>query len=150
MGDSVYTTNINGFEMYKVIIACLILLSFAASAEMKPKAYEFGDCVGHETICEDEFNEIIFLSVFDDNSITTQIQFNHPHILAISEGIMKIEGNKFYSTHSIINNLGYQFTFQIMGDKEATEAETVIIRLEDEQLASIELTAVNSSKHGNP
>ena len=63
---------------------------------------------------------------------------------------MKVEGNKFYSTHSIINNLGYQFTFQIMGDKEAAEAETVIIRLEDEQLASIELTAVNSSKHGKP
>ena len=48
-GGSVFGSDIKGFEMYSVIVACLILLISAASAEMKPKACQFGDCVGHET-----------------------------------------------------------------------------------------------------
>ena len=97
--------------------------------------------MGHETICDDEFNEVIILSVDDGGAIATDIQFNHPHIVEISAGKMTLDGDGFNSAHSIINNLGHEFTFEITGNAEVV-AEAVIIHLGEEQLASIKLVSV--------
>ena len=55
------------------------------------------------------------------------------------------DGNGFNSSHSIINNLGYEFTFEVTGNAEAAVAEAVIIHLGEEHLASIKLVSVVSS-----
>ena len=48
----------------------------------------------------------------------------------------------FNSAHSIINNLGYEFTFEIIGNTEGVVAEAVIIHLGKEHLASIKLIPI--------
>ena len=50
-------------------------------------------------------NEVVILTVDNDGAIATDIQFNHPHIVEVSD---TIDGSGFNS--SIINNLGYEFT----------------------------------------
>lgn len=102
--------------------------------------------MGHETICDEEFNEVITLDVQDDGALATSMQFDHPRIVEISPGQMTLDGNGFNSVHSIINNLGYKCTFEITGNAEAALAEAVIIHLGEEQLASIKLTAINPDK----
>ena len=98
--------------------------------------------MGHETICGDEFNEIIILSVADDGGIVTDIHFDHPHIVEISSGKMTIDESGFHLAHSIINNLGYEFKFEIIGNAEAAFAKVVIIHLGEEHLASIKLVSI--------
>ena len=128
--------------MYKVIAALLPLFASISPAEAQSRSYQFGECMGHETICGDEFNEIIILSVEDDGGIVTDIQFDHPHIVEISAGKMTIDESRFHSAHAIINNLGYEFTFEIIGNAEAAFAEAVIIHLGEEHLASIKLVSI--------
>ena len=63
---------------------------------------------------------------------------------------MTLDGNGFNSAHSIINNLGHEFTFEITGNAVTAAAEAVIIHLGEEQLASIKLTAINTDKVEGP
>ena len=136
--------------MYRVIA---VLFLFFASPSLADSilqsrqlgSYQFGECLGHETICDDEFNEVIILSVDDGGAIATDIQFNHPHIVEISAGKVMFDGSGFNSAHSIINNLEYEFTFEITGNAEAAVAEAVIIHLGEQHLASIKLVSVVSS-----
>ena len=132
--------------MYRVIAVLCLLFASPWLAKAQPKSYQFGECLGHETICDDEFNEVIILSVDDDGAIATDLQFNHPHIVAISAGKMTIDGGGFNSAHSITNNLGHEFTFEITGNAEDAVAEAAIVHLGEEQLASIKLTAINPDK----
>ena len=133
--------------MYRVIA---VLFLFFASPSLADSilqsrqlgSYQFGECLGDETICDDEFNEVIILSIDEFGAISTDIQFNHPHIVEISAGKVMFDGSGFNSAHSIINNLGYEFTFEITGNTEAAVAEAVIIHLGEEQLASIKLVSV--------
>ena len=85
--------------------------------------------MGPETICDDEFNEFIILNVKDDGAIATYIQFNHPHVVEVSAGKMTVKGSGFNSPHSITNNLGHEFIFEIAGNSETAVAEVVIIHL---------------------
>ena len=131
--------------MYRVIAVLFLFFASPCLADAKLKSYQFGECLGHETICDDEFNEVIILSVDDGGAIATDIQFNHPHIVEISAGKVMFDGSGFNSAHSIINNLGYEFTFEITGNAQAAVAEAVIIHLGEEHLASIKLVSVVSS-----
>ena len=115
--------------MYRVIVVLFIFFASPCLADARLKSYQFGECLGHETICNDEFNEVIILSVDDGGAIATDIQFNHPHIIQISSGKVTPDSNGFNSAHSIINNLGYEFTFEITWNAEAAVAEAVIIHL---------------------
>ena len=128
--------------MYRLIAVLFLFFVSPSLADAILKSYQFGECFGHETICDDEFNEVIILSVNDGGAIATDIQFNHPHIVEISAGKMTLDGDGFYSAHSIINNLGHEFTFEITGNAVSVEAEAVIIHLGEEQLASIKLVSV--------
>ena len=128
--------------MCRVVAVILMLFASPCLANTQPKSYHFGECLGHETICDDEFNEIVKLTVDNDGTISTDIQFNHPHIVEVSAGKVTIDGSGFNSAHSIINNLGYEFTFEITGNTERLVAETVIIHLGEEHLASITLIPV--------
>lgn len=132
--------------MYKVVAVLFLFIASPSLADAILKSYQFGECLGHETICDDEFNEIIILSVDDNGAFATDIQFSHPHIVEISQGKMTFDGSGFNSSHSIINNLGYQFTFQINGNADSVVAEKVIINLGEEELASIKLTAIGAAK----
>ena len=69
--------------MYKVIAVLFLFFASPCLADEKLKSYQFGECLGHETICDDEFNEVIILSVDDGDAIATDIQFKHPHIVEI-------------------------------------------------------------------
>ena len=128
--------------MCRVVAVFLMLFASPCLANTQPKSYHFGECLGHETICDDEFNEIVKLTVDNDSTISTDIQFNHPHIVEVSVGKVTIDGSGFNSAHSIINNLGYEFTFEITGNTERLVAEAVIIHLGEEHLASITLIPV--------
>ena len=128
--------------MHRVIAVLFLLFASPSSADALLKSYQFGECLGHETICDDEFNEVIILSVDDGGAIATDIQFNHPHIVEISAGKMTLDGDGFNSAHSIINNLGHEFTFEITGNTERLVAEAVIIHLGEAHLASITLIPV--------
>ena len=128
--------------MRRVMAFLIPLLCSITLAEAQSKSYEFGECLGHEIICDDEFNEVIILRVEDGGGISTDIQFTHPHIVEISEGKMTIDESGFNSAHSIINNLGYEFTFEITGSAEGAFAEAVIIHLGEEHLASIKLVSI--------
>ena len=128
--------------MYRLIAVFTIFCTSISLAEVRSQSYEFGECLGHETICDDEFNEVIILSVEDSGAIATDIRFNHPHIVKISEGKMTLDGSGFNSAHSIINNLGNEFTFEIIGNAEIAVAQAVIIYLGEEELASIKLRAI--------
>ena len=55
---------------------------------------------------------------------------------------MTIDESGFHSAHAIINNLGYEFTFEIIGNAEAAFVEAVIIHLGEEHLASIKLVSI--------
>ena len=129
--------------MYRLIAVLFLFFSLPCLADARLKSYKFGECLGHETICDDKFNEVIILSVDDGGAIATNIQFNHPHVVEISAGKVMIDGSGFNSAHSIINNLGYEFTFVITGNTDAAVAEAVIIYLGEEHLASINLVLVN-------
>ena len=128
--------------MCRVVAVFLMLFASPCLANTQPKSYHFGECLGHETICDDDFNEIVKLTVDNDGTISTDIQFNHPHIVEVSVGKVTIDGSGFNSAHSIINNLGYEFTFEITGNTERLVAEAVIIHLGEEHLASITLIPV--------
>jgi len=128
--------------MYKVIAVLFLFFSAPCLADARLKSYQFGECLGNETICDDEFNEVIILSVDDGGAIATNIKFNHPHIVEISAGKVILDDSGFNSTHSIINNLGYEFTFMITGNADAVLAEEVFIHLGEEHLASIKLVLV--------
>ena len=128
--------------MYRVVAVFLMLFASPCLANTQPKPYHFGECLGNETICDDEFNEIVMLTVDKDGTISTDIQFNHPHIVEVSVGKVTIDGSGFNSAHSIINNLGYEFTFEITGNTERLVAQAVIIHLGEEHLASIKLIPV--------
>ena len=136
--------------MYRLIAVLFLFFVSPSLADAILKSYQFGECLGHETICDDEFNEVIILSVNDGGAIATDIQFNHPHIVEISADKMTLDGDGFYSAHSIINNLGHEFTFEITGNAVSAVAEAVIIHLGQEQLASIKLTAINLDKAEGP
>ena len=60
--------------MYRVIAVLCLLFASPWLAKAQPKSYQFGECLGHETICDDEFNEVIILSVDDDGAIATDLQ----------------------------------------------------------------------------
>ena len=128
--------------MCRVVAVILMLFASPCLANTQPKSYHFGECLGHETICDDEFNEIVKLTVDNDGTISTDIQFNHPHIVEASVGKVTIDDSGYNSAHSIINNLGYEFTFEITGNTELLVAEAVIIHLGEEHLASITLIPV--------
>ena len=128
--------------MYRVIAIFFLFFASPCLADARLKSYQFGDCLGHKTICYHEFNEVIILSVDEDGAIATDIQFNHPHIVEISAGKVMLDGSGFNSAHSIINNLGYEFTFEITGSAEAAVAKAVIIHLGEEHLASIKLVSI--------
>ena len=130
------------FVTHRVIAVLFLFFASPCLADAILKSYQFGECLGHETICDDEFNEVIIFSVDNSGAIATDIQFNHPHIIQISAGKVMLDGKGFNSAHSIINNLGYEFTFEITGNAEASVAEAVIIHLGEEHLASIKLVSV--------
>ena len=56
--------------MYRWIAVFALFCTSISLAEVKSQFYKFGDCVGHETICEDEFNEVIILSIDDSGMFT--------------------------------------------------------------------------------
>ena len=133
--------------MYRVIAVLFLFFALPSLADSILKSrqfgsYQFGECLGHETICNDEFNEVIILSLNDGGGISTDIQFKHPHIVEISAGKMTLYGDNFNSAHSIINNLGHEFIFEITGNAVTATPEAVIIHLGEEHLASIKLVSV--------
>ena len=130
--------------MYRWIAVFTLFCTSISLAEVKSQFYKFGDCVGQDTICDDEFNEVIIISIDDSGAIATDIRFDHPHVVETSEGKMTLNGRSFNSAHLIINNLGYEFTFVIIGNAESAVAEEVIIHLGEEELASIKLREINS------
>ena len=87
------------------------------------------------------------LSVENGGAIATEIRVDHPQIVEISAGKMTFDGTGFNSAHSIINNLGYEFIFEINGNAESAVAEAVIINLGEEQLASIKLASITQKMH---
>ena len=128
--------------MYRLIAVLFLFFASPCLADARLKSYQFGKCWGHETICDDEFNEVIILSVDDGGAIATDIQFNHPHIIEISAGELTLIGDGFNSAHKITNNLGHEFTFEITGNAVTAVVEAVIIHLGEEHLASIKLVSI--------
>ena len=59
--------------MYRVIAVLFLFFASPSLADAILKWYQFGECLGHETICDDEFNEVIILSVDDGGAIATDI-----------------------------------------------------------------------------
>ncbi len=133
--------------MYRVIAVCILFFACPVLAEVQLKSYQFDECLGHGTICDDEFNEVIMLSVETGGAIATEIWVDHPHIVEISAGKMTFDGTGFNSAHSIISNLGYEFIFEINGNAESAVAEAVIICLGEEHLASIKLASITQKMH---
>ena len=127
--------------MYRVMAVIFMLSATTAEAGDQLKYFRFGDCSGHETICDDAFNERIVLRLTDDGSISADIEFDHPHIVQISESEIRIEGDHFTSAHLITNNLGHGFMFEISGRVESALAEVVVIHLSEEHLATISLVS---------
>ena len=132
--------------MYRILAVLLLLFALPCLAKAQTKSYQFGECLGHKTICDDEFNEVITLNIHSDGAIATDIQFKHPHVIHVSVGKVTLDGDSFTSAHAITNNLGHEFRFEITGNAEAAIAEAVIIHLGEEELASIKLTAINHDK----
>ena len=96
-----------------------------------------------QPIPSDSRSPVKIIGIEDGNTILTDIRFDHPHIVEISAGKIKMDENSFNSAHSVINNLGYEFTFEIIGNIKGAFAESVIIHLGDEHLASIKLISIN-------
>ena len=69
--------------MHRVIAVLFLFFASPSLADAILKSYQFEECLGHETICDDEFNEVIILRVDYGGDIATDIQFNHPHIVEI-------------------------------------------------------------------
>ena len=136
--------------MCRIVVVLFLLFVLPSLAKAQTTSYQFGECSGHKTICDDEFNEVITLNIHSDGAIGTHIQFKHPHVVDVSEGKVRIDGSSFTSAHAITNNLGHEFTFEITGNAEAEIAEAVIIHLGGEQLASIKLTKINHYKLEGP
>jgi hypothetical protein len=129
--------------IFRATTIASLLLASVSFADAQVKSYRFGECRGHKTICDDKFNEVISLRVHDDGTVTTDIHFDHPHIVAISASKLALDGSDFNSAHLITNNLGHEFTFEIRGNSKDLAAEEVIIHLGKEHLASIKLVASN-------
>ena len=127
--------------MYREMAILFMLCATMAQADDQPNYFKFGDCNGHQTICGDTFNERIVLRRADDGGISTSIEFNHPHVVHISEGQTKINGDHFTSAHLITNNLGHVFTFEISGRLASAMADQVVIHLGEEHLAEISLVS---------
>ena len=136
-------------KILKVSAVAMMLFVPPALADRHITSYEFDTCLGHETICEDEFNEVIHLIADDSGVIATDIQFNHPHISKISQGRMRRDGDRFISAHNIINNLGYNFTVTIIGRAKTALAEEALISLGEEELASLTLQEITPLTDAN-
>ena len=48
--------------MCRVIAVLLLFFASPILADAMLKSYQFGECLGHETICDNDFNEVIILS----------------------------------------------------------------------------------------
>ena len=120
------------------------LLAFTKTALSQDKQidYVFGDCQGHASICEDDFNEIVRLESKPNNLVTTNFITDHPHIIKVSASQLEINQGVFQSKHEIINNLDHKFTITIQGQLTPLAAEKVVIMLGSEWLADIVLDQV--------
>ena len=104
--------------------------------------FEFGKCIGHVTICDDKFNEKIFIKKKLDGTIVTNLTFEHPHVLEVSEGRVNVNEKLFTSTHIIKNNLNNKFLMKLEGKIDNLSKIKLDIFLDNEKLATINLKKV--------
>ncbi len=104
--------------------------------------FEFGKCIGHITICDDNFNEKIFIKKKLDGTIVTNLIFKHPHVLEVSEGRVDINEKLFTSTHIIKNNLNNKFLMKLEGKIDNLSKIKLDIFLDNEKLATVNLKKV--------
>ena len=128
-----------------LILISLALSPFAFANEKKSSdknatmVFEFGKCLGHITICDDNFNEKIFIKKKLDGTIFSTLTFNHRHILEVSDGKVEIKNKIFSSTHLIKNNLNNKFLMILEGKLDNPSKVNLNIFLDDEKLATINL-----------
>ena len=132
-----------------LFLSLLLLSSFAfaynenSSEKNSSLVFVFGKCLGHITICDDNFNEKIIIKKKFDGTIITNLTFNHPHIIEVSEGKVEIRNNIFNSTHIIKNNLNNKFLMILEGDLNRLSKVNLSIVLGEEKLATINLKKIN-------
>tara|TARA_B100002051_G_C16433684_1_gene485481 strand:+ start:37 stop:447 length:411 start_codon:yes stop_codon:yes gene_type:complete len=103
----------------------------------------FDKCIGHKTICDDNFNEKIFIKKKLDGTIATQLIFQHPDILEVSEGRIDINDKSFTSIHIIKNNLNKKFLMKLEGNIYNLSKMKLIVLYNNEKLATISLKNIH-------
>ena len=125
-----------------VFVFSLVGVSGSYAGKEISSIFEFGKCIGHITICDDNFNEKIFIKKKLDGTIVTNLIFKHPHVLEVSEGRVNINEKLFTSTHIIKNNLNNKFLMKLEGKIDNLSKIKLDIFLDNEKLATINLKKV--------
>ena len=123
----------------KLLFITLVILSHATLGKETTSVFEFGKCIGHITICDDNFNEKISIKKKSNGTIVTTLTLNYPHVLEVSEGKVKINDKYFTSTHIIKNNLNNKFLMELEGRMDKLSKIKLNIFFDDEKLATINL-----------
>ena len=125
-----------------VFVFLIVCIDRSYAGKETSSIFEFGKCIGHITICDDNFNEKIFIKKKLDGTIVTNLIFKHPHVLEVSEGRVNINEKIFTSTHIIKNNLNNKFLMKLEGKIDNLSKIKLDIFLDNEKLATINLKKV--------
>ena len=125
-----------------VFVFLLVCIDRSYAGKETSSIFEFGKCIGHITICDDNFNEKIFVKKKSDGTVVTNLMFKHPHVLEVSKGRVHINEKSFTSTHIIKNNLNNKFLMKLEGKIDNLSKIKLDIFLDNEKLATINLKKV--------
>lgn len=117
----------------------LIFLVTQVKTEDVFLSFKFKKCIGHSSICDDQFNEKVVIVKKSDGSIVTSLNFNHSHIVDVSSGKIKMKEKSFLSSHLITNNLNNIYKVILKGNPEKLEETRISIWAGNEKLADISL-----------
>ena len=126
-----------------VFVFSLVCTVRSYAGEETSSIFEFGKCIGHITICDDNFNEKIFIKKKLDGTIATKLIFQHPDILEVSEGRIDINDKSFTSIHIIKNNLNKKFLMKLEGNIYNLSKMKLIVLYNNEKLATISLKNIH-------
>ena len=126
-----------------VFVFSLVSIDRSYAGKETSSKFEFGKCIGHITICDDNFNEKIFVKKKSDGTIVTNLIFKHPHILEVSDGRLHINEKSFTSTHIIKNNLNNKFLMKLEGKIDNLSKIELNVFFNDEKLATINLKKIH-------